>query len=144
MCTHTRPAHAAKEFAMKIAATICRYLLAIGFLFFGLNGFFQFLHPQPMAGPGGEFIGLLVHSRYLYFLSSIEILSALFFLTGRYVRLGLLMLGPVLVNILIYHISFDPKTIGGGVVFSALWWVVFLDDKAFKAEVFARGPVPRG
>lgn len=124
---------------MKIVALIARILLALLFLFSGLNGFFHFKLQFP-PGPGGEFLKLLVFSRYGYAIAAVEVLSALFLLAGRYVRLGLLMLGPVLVNILLYHISFDPKTIAGGLIASALWWLVFLQDKAFKREVFASKP----
>jgi putative oxidoreductase len=127
---------------MKILALIARILMGLAFLFFGVHGFvhFKFIPMQFPPGHAGDFLKLLVFSRYGYAIAAIEIMSALFFLTGRYVRLGLLMLGPILVNILLFHISFDPTHIAGGLIFSALWWIVFLDDKAFKREVFASRP----
>lgn len=50
-------------------------------------------------------------------------------LLGGFVPLGLTLLGPVLVNILLYHIAFDPAGIGMGLVFTALWFIVFWQYK---------------
>jgi putative oxidoreductase len=38
-----------------------------------------------------------------------QVLGGLILLLGRYVPLGLTLLGPVIVNILSYHIFMDPK-----------------------------------
>ena len=39
--------------------------------------------------------------------------------------IALVLLGPVLVNILLYHALMEPKTIGPGVFATILWLLVF-------------------
>ena len=110
---------------MKIAATVARYLLGLGFLVFGLNSFLQFL-PQPaMGGPAAEFMTLMVGSGYFNYVAIVKLVGGLMLLLGRFVPLGLTLLGPILVNILLFHVAFDPAGIGMGVVFTGLWFVVF-------------------
>ena len=109
---------------MKIAAMIARYLLGLGFVVFGLNAFFQFMPPPELPGPGAEFMGLMFESGYFNFVAVIKIVGGLLLLLGRFVPLGLTLLGPVLVNILLFHIAFDPAGIVMGLVFTVLWFAV--------------------
>ena len=110
---------------MKVAATVARYLLGVGFIVFGLNAFFEFMPPLELPEDGGQFIGLLFESGYFNYIAIIKIVAGLMLVLGRFVPLGLTLLGPILVNILLFHISFDPAGIGMGLFFTILWFVVF-------------------
>src|SRR5713226_4668431 len=93
---------------MKIIATIARIILGCVFVFFGLNIFLQFLHlPPPPSGPAGDFAKALFVSHYLYVVAALQVVGGLLCLAGRFVPLGLTLLGPVIVNILLFHIFFD-------------------------------------
>jgi putative oxidoreductase len=109
---------------MKIVATIARYLLGLMFLIFGLNSFLMFIKGQMPSGPAGEFAGLLMTTHYAQVVGAIEILCAVLFLANRYVPLALVLLGPILVNILLFHILMAPATIGPGVFVTLLWLLV--------------------
>ena len=112
---------------MKIAALICRYLLGLGFVFFGLNGVFQFMKPDPNQMPtglAGEFIHALNGSHYMQVVSGLMVVAGLLLVVNRFVPLALTILGPILVNILLFHIFFAPPTIVPGLVFTVLWGVV--------------------
>lgn len=125
---------------MKIAAMIARYLLGLGFVVFGLNAFLQFLPPPELSGQGGEFMELMVESGYFNFVAVIKIVGGLLLLLGRFVPLGLTLLGPVLVNILLFHIAFDPAGTGMGFFFTVLWFVVFWQYKgSFRTVLSADG-----
>lgn len=125
---------------MKIAAMIARYLLGLGFVVFGLNAFLQFLPPPELSGQGGEFMELMVESGYFNFVAVIKIVGGLLLLLGRFVPLGLTLLGPVLVNILLFHIAFDPAGTGMGLFFTVLWFVVFWQYKgSFRTVLSADG-----
>ena len=51
---------------MKIASTIARYLLALVFIVFGLNGFLHFIpQPPPPSGLAGEYFKVMFTSHYL-------------------------------------------------------------------------------
>jgi hypothetical protein len=52
-------------------------------------------------------MGALFHSGYIYGIAAVQVLGGLFLLSGRLVPLGLLLLGPVVVNIDFYHIFLD-------------------------------------
>ncbi len=114
---------------MKLAATVARYLLGLGMVVFGLNAFLDFMPPPDLPEKGGQFMGLLFESGYFNFVAILKLVGGLMLLLGRFVPLGLTFLGPVLVNILIFHISFDPKGIGPGLFFTLLWLIVFWRHK---------------
>ena len=121
---------------MKIAVLIARILLGLMFLVFGLNGFFQFLPMPPIPGPAGQFLGLLVTSHYIWPVSLIEVVSAVLLLSGQFIPLGLVLLGPVLVNILLFHIFLQPAGLPPGLLAAALWFVVFYGVRKAFAGIF--------
>jgi len=110
---------------MKIVTTVARYLLGGGFIVFGLNAFLQFMPPIELPEEGGQFMGLLFGSGYFNYIATLKIVAGLMLVLGRFVPLALTLLGPILVNILLFHISFDPAGIGMGLVFTILWFAVF-------------------
>jgi hypothetical protein len=112
---------------MRIAATICRYLLGFAFAFFGSNGLFHFIPVDPKqlpTGLGGEFAHALNTSHYQHVVASLMVLAALLLIINRFVPLALTILGPILFNILLFHISFGVPGIVMGLIFTVLWAVV--------------------
>jgi putative oxidoreductase len=105
---------------MKIATIIARVLLGLIFVVFGLNAFFNFIPMPAPTGQAGAFMGALFTSHYLYAIKCFEISGGLLLLIGRYVPLGLTLVGPVIVNILFYDIFLDHSGLGLGVVIAAL------------------------
>ena len=107
---------------MKIVAIIARLLLGLMFLIFGANMFLHFTPMGPMpAGVAGQFSAALFAAHYFYPVGAIMVISAIFFLVNRYVPLGLVLLGPVLFNILLFHILMAPSGIGMGAFATLLW-----------------------
>jgi hypothetical protein len=107
---------------MKTVFTIARYLLALMFLVFGLNHYFNFIHTGPIPpGYAGQFFGVLIGSRYLYVVAFFEVAPAVLLLINRYVPLALVILGPVIVNILLTQILMAPSMIAIGAVVALLW-----------------------
>ena len=106
---------------MKIATIIARILLGGLFVFSGLNGFFNFVPmPPPPKGPAGDFATALFTTGYLKVIMAIQLIGGLLVLSGRFLPLGLLLLGPVIVNILLFHIFMEPKGLIMAIVVSAL------------------------
>lgn len=106
---------------MKYAIIIVRVLLGLIFAVFGLNGFLHFMGPMPVIpGEAGAFIGALMNSGYIYVIAGLEVVGGLLLLLGgRFVALGLTLLGPVIVNIVLFHIFLDqsvPGFVTAGVV----------------------------
>src|SRR5437763_15341993 len=107
---------------MKYLIVIVRILLGLVFLFFGSNAFFKFMGPPPeMHGQAGAFITALLSSGYMYVVAVLQILGGLCLLLGaRFVPLGLTLLGPVIVNIVLFHVFLLPQGMAMGVVDAAL------------------------
>ena len=110
---------------MKIASTIARYLLGIMFTIFGLNGFLQFLPAPPMSPLAGQFFGALIASHYTIPIFLVQLTCGILFLVNRYVPLALTLIGPVIVNILIFHVLMNPEGIAPGAVATICWFILF-------------------
>jgi len=116
---------------MKITATIARIILGCVFVFFGLNIFFQFLHmPPPPCGPAGDFARALFVSHYLYVVAALQVIGGLLCLAGRFVPLGLTLLGPVIVNILLFHILLNPAGLPLAIIVTVLALIVLWHHRA--------------
>ena len=105
---------------MKYAVIIARVLLGLMFAVFGSNAFLHFIPMPPMQGQAGAFIGALVSSGYIYPIAVLQVVGGLLLLIGRFVPLGLTLLGPVIVNIMLYHIFLDTSGLPIAIVISIL------------------------
>jgi len=105
---------------MKIAAIILRTLLGLAFAVFGLNMLHDFMHMPMPAGDAGTYMGLLYMHKYLVAIGLVQLLGGLLTLSGRFTPLGLIFLGPVLVNILLFHTLFGQPGIINGIVLSVI------------------------
>jgi putative oxidoreductase len=106
---------------MKYATLIVRIILGLAFVVFGLNGFLNFIPaPPPPEGHAGAFITALFVSKYLLVVKALEIIGGLLLLSGRFAALGLLILGPIVINIFLFHAFLAPAGLPMALVFSAL------------------------
>ena len=121
---------------MKILTHISRFLLGLIFLVFGLNGFLHFIPMPPPSGVAGQFLGAMFVSKYLLFVSGLQVISGALLLINRYVPLALTILGPIIVNILLFHGLMSPAGIGLAVLVTILWGVVFVSVRSAFAGIF--------
>ena len=125
---------------MKPIATIARVLLGCVFVFFGLNIFLRFLHmPPPPNGPASDFAKALFISHYIYVVGALQVADGVLCLTGRFVPLGLRLLGPVIVNILLFHILLVPAGLPLAIVVSAPALIVFWHHRTAFAGLVKSG-----
>jgi uncharacterized membrane protein YphA (DoxX/SURF4 family) len=125
---------------MKIVVLIARILLGLIFVVFGLNGFLQFIPPQPIPPQAGQFAGLLFTTHYYIVIFALQFIGGVLLLVGRYIALGLVILAPIIVNILLFHIHMAPSAIGPGLLVTVLWFVVFsVHRESFRGILSANG-----
>ena len=95
---------------MKYVIVIVRVLLGLMFVVFGSNAFLKFMGPPPeMHGQAGAFITALMSSGYMHAIAVLQVLGGLCLLLGaRFVPLGLTLLGPIIVNIVFFHLFLEP------------------------------------
>ena len=106
---------------MKTATIISRVLLGLIFVTFGLNMFLNFIPmPPPPEGPARQFMTALFVSHYVYVVGALQVVGGLILLSGRYVPLGLTLLGPVIVNIVCFHVLMAPAGLPMAIVVTLL------------------------
>jgi putative oxidoreductase len=100
---------------------ISKILVGVVFIAFGLNFFLKFLPvPPPPSENGKAFLSVLVASGFLSVVKVLEIVGGFMVLSGRTAPLGLLILGPIMVCILLYHVLMAPALLAPSVVLGAL------------------------
>ena len=127
---------------MKIAVLVSRILLGLVFVFFGLNGFLNFLRPPPPPGPAGQYLALLGPTVYMKFVFLVQLVGGVLLLSGQFVPLALVLLGPVIINILLFHITLLPSGLPPGLVCTVLWFIIFFGvRRAFDGIFSQKAPV---
>ena len=116
------------------AALVARILLGLVFFVFGLNGFLGFLE-EPEGTPEGEaFITALIDTGYLMMLLKvIETTCGALLLAGYFVPLALVLLAPIIVNILGFHLFLDLSGQGLGMAIVILVLHLFLTTQHWSA-----------
>ena len=106
---------------LRIPVVIAKAILGTTFIIFGANGFLHFLSvPPPTSASAAQFLRLLESTGYLKVVKALEIIGGGLILGGRLAPLGLLILGPILVNIALYDLLMDPKGLPLVIVLGAL------------------------
>ena len=122
---------------MKIAILVSRFLLGLGFIIFGLNILHPFMTPPPPeAGSlSAQFMGVMAPTHWLELVGLFQLVGGLLVIIGRTAPLGLLMLAPILVNILAFHLFLEGGNgIAAGLVFSAMEiFLIYAYRKYFRS-----------
>jgi len=122
---------------MKTVSLIARYLLGLIFLVFGLNGFLHFIPMPPPTGVAGQYLGALFVSHFLVAVFLLQLAGGVLLLANRFVPLALVLLGPVVVNILLFHALMAPEGLPLAVVVTVLWLTVLFGVRRAFAGIFA-------
>ena len=105
---------------MRTATLIARILLGLIFVVFGLNGFLHFIQQPEMPQAAIAFFGGLAAAGYMLpLLFGTQVVGGVLLLVGM-VPLGLLLLAPVIVNIVGFHLFVAPNGLGLALVVAAL------------------------
>ena len=125
---------------MRIVALVAHYLLGIMFTVFGLNGFLQFIHQPPPANPLAlQFFIAISATHFSAFFFAVQLVAGLLLVSGYFVPLALVLLAAEIYNILAFHLTMAPATIGPGLLAAVLWVLVFLQyRRSFDGILGAR------
>ncbi len=129
---------------MKVAAHIVATLLGLAFVAFGLMNLLGFMpkDPPPMPAPALSFMAAMMPTGYMKFIALIQLLGGLMVLIPRTRNLGLLFLGPIIVNILAFHIFLTAgHDIAPGIVVAALaLFLLYVERRAWIGLVTRPAP----
>jgi putative oxidoreductase len=125
---------------MKHIFTAARILLGAIFLVFSLNYWLPFI---PIPAPTAEsmaagFMGAIYGSGFLTVVKVLELVAAVLLLSGRYINLALTLLGPIVVNILLFHVMIKQSDHALSVVIAVLALVVLVGQKNYLKAIFAK------
>jgi len=123
---------------MKVLLTISRFLLGLIFIVFGLNGLYTFI-PVPEYHP---FMEIMVSTRFIVVVKVLEIIGGILLVSGRFTVLALIILGPIIVNILLYHLFIDPRNMVVGFVNLLLYSFIAYSYRSYFKHLFERKPAP--
>src|SRR5205823_14038935 len=95
---------------MKILTINARVLLGLGFVVFGSNAFLHFIPMPPLPqNLAVDYTKVFLASGYVYFIGGFQVIGGLLLLIGRFVPLGLIILGAIIVNIWSFHLLMAPQ-----------------------------------
>jgi putative oxidoreductase len=130
-----------EAFKMKIVVVTARVLLGLMFVFFGLNGFLNFLPAPPLTGLPGAFLGALITSHYVYLVCAVQVLGGLSMVVNQFVPLGLALLAPVIANIVTYHLTIQRSGAQLAILATILWVFLAWKFRAYFAPLATRNAV---
>ena len=95
---------------MKKVSTIISILLGLILITFGLNKFYEFMPVMELSAPGLEFMGAFVKIGYgMTAVAIVEIITGILIATNKYRALALVILFPIMLNALLFHLFLDPE-----------------------------------
>jgi len=95
---------------MKKVSTIISILLGLILITFGLNKFYEFMPVMELSAPGLEFMGAFVKIGYgMTIVAIVEIATGILIATNKFRALALVILFPILLNALLFHMFLDPE-----------------------------------
>ncbi len=124
---------------MKHIPTIARLLLGLIFVVFGANMWLHFIDvPLPKEGtPAANFMFAIYGSGYLDVVKVLEVTGGLLLLSGRFTNLALTLVGPVVVNIALYHFFLVKGGYEMPIVLGVLSLVALSGRKDYLRTLFA-------
>ena len=129
---------------MKYLPIVAGILLGLLFVFSGVVVLFKLvpIPPIPEGTPMADFMAAFGPTGYMTFVKVLEVVGGILVAIPRTRILGLLVLGPIIVNILAFHVFvtageglFSPMVIGMVVCAAVLLWV---ERRAFAHLILRR------
>jgi putative oxidoreductase len=128
---------------MKLVSSLSRYPLGLIFVVFGLNGFLNFIPPQPIPTLAMQFVGSLFLSHYSVMIFGAQVVVGALLLANLFVPLALVILAPIIVNIITFHALMEPSGLPLAIFVTALWLLVAIGRRsAFDGILQPRANAP--
>jgi uncharacterized membrane protein YphA (DoxX/SURF4 family) len=87
---------------------IVRIALGLALVVFGANKFLHFIPLEPPTGAAGEFMNSLGATGYIFpIVGVLEVIIGIMLLLKKWVAFGLILLAPISINIVLFHVFLD-------------------------------------
>ncbi|MES3016807.1 MAG: DoxX family protein [Bacteroidota bacterium] len=95
---------------MKIAKTILYILFGLMFLNAGLNKFFNYMTMPELTPEQIKFFTAFMSIKWLMpLVATVEVIGAILFMIPRTRALGAIVILPVMIGVLVHHVTTDPS-----------------------------------
>jgi uncharacterized membrane protein YphA (DoxX/SURF4 family) len=100
---------------------VLRIILGLILIIFGANKFAGFMPAPELPESAGNFMTALMVAGYMFpLIGAVEVIVGLLLVFKKWVPFALLLLAPVSVNIIFFHLMLAPAGIGPGAVLAIL------------------------
>lgn len=126
---------------MKIATLIVRILVGGLMLFASLSYFFKFGEQPALVGDMKTVMDGFIASKYLLPLAkSVELIAGLTIISGKFMKIGAVILVPVTLNILLINVLLMPELIGNAIataLFVGNLFLIYTNWDSYKGIITA-------
>ena len=89
---------------MKIIVITAQILIAVTLLWLGLSRFLHLVTGLPLRCIARQSVAAILLSRYIVLLFALQLLGSLLLLVGRWKVIAFVLLGPISLNIVLFHL----------------------------------------
>ncbi|WP_372793824.1 DoxX family membrane protein [Lutibacter sp.] len=108
---------------------VLRILLGLILLIFGANKFLDFMPHMEMPEPAGNLMGAMMASGYmLKLVGASEVVVGLLLLVKKWVPFALIVLAPISVNMIFFHLFLAPAGIGPAAIVTIINGILIYDN----------------
>ena len=116
---------------------IVRFLLGILLVIFGFNKFIELIPSPAMPENAANFIKSLVDTGYILpVVGAFEIFIGILLLAKRWVPFALILLAPISLNILLFHLFLDMPGIRGAILVTTLTGIMIYKNWSCYKPLF--------
>jgi len=106
-----------------------RILLGLILLIFGANKFLDFMPHMEMPEAAGNLMGAMMASGYmLKLVGATEVVVGLLLLVKKWVPFALIVLAPISVNMIFFHLFLAPAGIGPAAIVTIINGILIYDN----------------
>ncbi|HEX7675470.1 MAG TPA: hypothetical protein VF412_14940 [Bdellovibrio sp.] len=92
---------------------VCRWIFSLQMIFWGLNGFFNWINIPPSGEGVGKFVQACIDTRFIMpTVKILEIVSGILLLCSFLVILNIFIFAPIVFGITMLHVLHNPKPWG--------------------------------
>ncbi|MDQ1450364.1 MAG: putative oxidoreductase [Acidobacteriaceae bacterium] len=111
---------------MRMIAITAQILIGVTLLWLGLNGLLHLVANLPLKCIAPQSIASILLSPYIVLLFGLQLLGSLLLLVGRWNVLALVLLGPIALNIVFFHVFLGRSSLLAGLLLAlvesvAIW-----------------------
>lgn len=121
---------------MRMIAITAQILIGVTLLWLGLWGFLHLMVTLPLRCIPQQSIATIFFSRYLPILFGLQLLGSLMLLVGRWKLLTLVLLGPVALNLVFFHLLMGSLSITSAVLLSLLEFLAIWTCRRYFRSAF--------